>query len=307
MKGSAKLTAAALLLLAMATLCLGCNNYQYAETDQLILDAADLGSYLGQDNVVFVDMQSAEDYSAGHLAGAVNITLDQLVINVPVDNMLTSPAKLSSLLTEKGIGDDTLVIAYDSNRMDASRLLWSMMVYGNHNVRVVSGGFQAIQAAGYTVDTETPQVTPSAGLTLSQDKDPAWYATLKEVQALVNDPASGTVLLDVRTEAEYLEGGKIPGALLMDYAGNFYADNTFKDTQATQINYLEAGLDPEKEIIIYCRTSVRAAPVFVRLYDAGYRKIRIYDGAWLEWSSNSSNPVERAENSAPAPIQKDAS
>ena len=29
---------------------------------------------------------------------------------------------------------------------------------------------------------------------------------------------------------------------------------------------------------------MRACPVFVQLYEAGYRNIRIYDGAMLEWS-----------------------
>lgn len=307
MKRSAKLALITALLLTAAAAGTACNNYDYAETDQLILDAAGLEAYLGQDNVVFVDMQSAEDYAAGHLEGAVNITLDQLMISVPVENMLTSPTKLSGLMAENGVGDDTLIIAYDSNKMDASRLLWSLMVYGNHNVRVVSGGIAAIQAAGYTLSSDTPQPALSSGLTLSDDKDSAWYVTIKEMQQLVNNPSADTVILDVRTEAEYLEGGKIPGAVLMDYAENFYGDGSFKDTMTTQIDYLENGMDPEKQIVIYCRTSVRAAPVFVRLYDAGYRNIRIFDGAWLEWTANSSNPIEYAATSAPAATQKDAS
>ena len=50
---------------------------------------------------------------------------------------------------------------------------------------------------------------------------------------------------------------------------------------------------PEDEIIVYCQTSMRAAPVFVQLYEAGYRNIRIYDGAYLEWSSNSEDVYKR--------------
>ena len=67
----------------------------------------------------------------------------------------------------------------------------------------------------------------------------------------------------------------------------------------------EAGITPDKEIIIYCKTSMRAAPVFVRLYDAGYRNLKIYDGAWSEWSTTGS-PIEMAAGAA-APTNKDAS
>ena len=53
-------------------------------------------------------------------------------------------------------------------------------------------------------------------------------------------------------------------------------------------------------------TGVRATPVFVQLYEAGYRNIRIFDGAYLEWSSDSTNPVEMPEG-AKAPTKADAS
>ena len=294
-------------VLLLAAICLAaCNPYTYAEEGTLLVSAEELADYIGAENVAIVDMQSAEDYAAGHVEGAVNIALADLMINVPVENMLTSPSRLSELMSANGIGDDTLVIAYDSDKNSASRFLWSMMVYGNNNVRVVDGGIAAIQAAGYTLTTETPTPEPAV-FTAAEDKDPTWYVTISEMQQYVNEPSDEVVLLDVRSEEEYLTEGKIPGAIVMTHLDNFYSDGTFKDTTTTKINYLEAGMDPEKEIIIYCRTSVRAAPVFVSLYNAGYRNIRIFDGAWLEWTSNSSNPIEYADNSAPQTTVKDAS
>ncbi len=130
---------------------------------------------------------------------------------------------------------------------------------------------------------------------------------MKEVAAIVNEPDPNIVLLDVRSDAEYTEFGKIPGSIMMDYLGNYYADGTLKNVQTTRINYLSAGIQPEQEIIIYCQTSFRAAPVFLELYNAGYRNIRIYDGAFLEWTSNSANPVEMPEGGADAPKKQDAS
>ncbi len=124
--------------------------------------------------------------------------------------------------------------------------------------------------------------------------------------AQVEKPDSNVILLDVRSDEEYQTKGKIPSSVMWNYLDNFYADGTFKDTQTTRINYIEKGMRPEKQIIIYCQTSMRASPVFLRLYDAGYRNIKIYDGAYLEWSSNPNNPTEMPAG-AVAPSNKDAS
>ena len=94
---------------------------------------------------------------------------------------------------------------------------------------------------------------------------------------------------------------------MMDFVNVFYSDNTYKDVQATRINFIDNGMRPEKEIIMYCQTSMRAAPVFLSLYNAGYRNIRIYDGAYMEWSQNPNNPVELPSGASALPSNKDAS
>ncbi len=91
----------------------------------------DLTAYTGQEKVVIVDTRTADEYGAGHVAGAVNIPTEDIVINVPVKNMLTSKKKIEKVMGENGISNDTLVLAYDANRMGASRLLWSLFMYGH--------------------------------------------------------------------------------------------------------------------------------------------------------------------------------
>lgn len=284
----------------------GCNTHKFADTEQsLIISAEDLKDYIGKENVVIVDMQSTEDYIAGHVEGAVNIQNADITINVPVSTMLTSAKKISSLMGSKGISNDTLVIAYDTNKMSASRLLWSLFMYGHENVKVVDGGLNAILAEGITLTTAETVVTE----TTFTAKEPSrnWLATKKDVLNQVNNPDANVVLLDVRTQEEYYTEGKIPTSVMIDWTNNFYSvDNTFKSIQTTRINYLEERIYPEQEIIIYCKSSMRATPVFVQLYEAGYRNIRIFDGAYLEWSSDSSNPVEMPEG-AKAPTKADAS
>lgn len=298
-----KLTILVALALVFTSLT-ACNPSKYAESDQKIISVKQLGGYIGQENVAIVDMQSAEEYAAGHVAGAVNIAKDDIVISVPVENMLTSKSKVEKLMAANGISNTTTIIIYDANKMNASRFFWTMLMYGNENVKVVDGGIEAIKAAGIDLSTDVP--APAPATYTAGEKQTQWLATVKDVTAQLNQPNENVALLDVRSNAEYLETGKIPSSIMWDYLDNFYTDGTFKDTQATRINYINMDLRPEKEIVIYCQTSMRAAPVFLRLYDAGYRNIKIYDGAYLEWSSNPNNPVERPSGAA-APSTKDAS
>ena len=296
--------AAALLAVLCASLMTACNTSTYADSGKKLIPAAKLADYLGKENVVVVDMQPAEDYAAEHVAGAVNITQEDIVINIPVKNMLTSKNKLQKLLSEKGVKNGDTLVVYDSNRMNAARFFWTMLMYGDENVLVVDGGLTAIKAAGYALTADVTAVTPSEYA--AGEKNTEWLATAEDVLAQVNEPDRNTVLLDVRTQAEYEATGKVPSSILWDYADNFYADGTFKDIETTRINYLNKGMRPENRIIMYCQTSMRAAPVFLRLYDAGYRNIKLYDGAYLEWSQNPNYPIDIPQG-ATAPSNKDAS
>lgn len=155
---------------------------------------------------------------------------------------------------------------------------------------MVSGGLPAIQAQGLELTDQLPQITPKEFVV--QDRRDQYLVEMKDVLALLDEPNPNVILLDTRSDEEYLEQGKIPGAVMYNYTRNFYKDGTYLDTQATRINYLESGIRPENEIILYCRTSMRAAVSFLRLYDAGYRNLKIYDGAFLEWSASGQNPLE---------------
>lgn len=296
------------LFLAFALMALtfsGCASHTFVQTDpSVIVSVQDLPNYIGKEGVVIVDTRSAEDYAAGHVEGAVNIPTDEIVINVPVKNMLTSQKKIEKLMGANGISNSTTVIAYDANKMGASRLLWSLFMYGHRNVKVVDGGFAAISAQGLGSSTDVP--TPAEAVFEAHEPSSNWLATQEDVLAQVNAPDQNVILLDVRTAEEYYEAGKVPTSVMIDWSTNFFSDQMFKTTDITKINYMEEGIFPENEIIIYCQSSFRAAPVFVQLFEAGYRNIRIYDGAYLEWTSNSSNPIEMPEGAA-APAAKDAS
>lgn len=304
MKAFVKKLSLALALVMLATVFTACNGHTFASGDSKLVSAKDFAAEAQKTGVVVVDMQKEEDYAKGHVAGAVNIPSSDIVISVPVANMLTTSKKLEKLMAKNGISNDTSILVYDNDKMSAARFVWTLFMYGHENVRVVDGGIEALKAAGVSMNTDP--VTPQPGTFTAGEPSQNWLATTEDVLAQVNNPNPNVVLLDVRSDEEYLAEGKIPTAIMKNYLTNYYSDNTLKSVETTRINYLQAGIYPENEIIIYCKTSFRAAPVFLSLYEAGYRNLRIYDGAWLEWTSASDRPIDRPSG-AVAPSQKDAS
>ena len=268
----------------------GCGS-QGTEGGGWIIDAKTVSSYLAKENVVIIDMQKSGDYAEGHIKGAVNITRNDIVINTPVENMLAPKEVIEEVMGKNGISDATTVLVYDNNNnMDAARLWWTMLVYGHENVKVVSGGLKALRSAGLDLTTEKASISPAQFT--AKEANTALIATKDEVLAQLNDPDDKVILLDTRTEQEYNEG-TIPGSVLYDYANNNFNDGTFKTPQIIKIDYIEIKITSDRTVIMYCKTSVRAAQTYLALYNAGYRNLKLYDGAWLEWSSDESLPVQK--------------
>lgn len=280
-----------LLILATAFAAVACSSPSFNDEEvKSIISAKDALQLLGNENVVFVDAQKANIYKKGHLKGAVNISRDDIVIKEPVVNVLAPKEQIEEVLGNAGVSNDSTVVIYDNNNnMDSARLWWTMKVYGHENVMVVSGGLKALVESGAEKITEVTKVSPVKYT--AKEKDTSMIATIDEVKAQVNDPNENVVLLDTRSQEEY-DAGTVPSSILIDYSDNNYKDGTYKSVQDIRIMYLENDFKPEKTAIMYCKTSIRGAQTYLALYNAGYRNLKLFDGAWVEWTSDESLPIQ---------------
>ncbi|MCH8199323.1 MAG: hypothetical protein IIA54_04545, partial [Chloroflexi bacterium] len=122
----------------------------YAAPD-LLADTAWLAEHLGDPGMVIVEMGTkAEEFEAGHIPGAVRCPSAQIKGTGDADPRLVAPpAEAKALFESLGVGDDTLVVAYDRIRnRDASRLWWVLGYYGHANVKVLNGGWKKWTAEG---------------------------------------------------------------------------------------------------------------------------------------------------------------
>ncbi len=270
----------------MAAAC--ANATQYSESEDIVESGAVL-ELMKSSGYVLVDARAGKDYRKGHIEGAISIPDSSFVSNSPVKNMAPSKDEFEKLMSQKGIKNSDAVLIYDDSMgVNASRLWWTMKLYGHKNVKVVNGGAKALLSEGLAVTAKSPATSQTDYSVSEMDKN--IIASIGEVESACTNPSENTVILDVRTSAEY-NAGHIPGAILYPHENNVYSDGTFKSARDIYLDYSDLGIEKDSNVILYCKSSFRAAQTMLLLKQAGFENLKVYDGAYLEWSAKGM-PVE---------------
>ncbi|WP_255211234.1 rhodanese-like domain-containing protein, partial [Methylogaea oryzae] len=84
----------------------------------------------------------AAEYRQCHIPGARFFDIDAVADHATaLPHMLPGPSEFAEAVGKLGIGNDTLVVAYDNNRFMASaRAWWMFRVFGHERVAVLDGG-----------------------------------------------------------------------------------------------------------------------------------------------------------------------
>ena len=288
------------LLLLVSLVFVGCvNDTSYSGTLNIVDVPKVEEVYLG-DDVVIIDARGQEAYDKGHLTNAICLSPSDLVVDKPVKATLAPKAKVERILSELGITNNDTLYIYDNNGgVSAGRVWWTLKVYGHQNAMIINGGEQALINAKLTLTKKVPEMTKSDYVAM--DANMEMIADYDMVKAVTEDETSEAKIIDVRSIAEY-EAGNIPGAILYPHTNNLYNDGSFKSARDTFLFYSDKGIQRDDELILYCKSSFRATQTAALLQEAGYENVKIYDGAWLEWSSKG-GPTESQVEKAPITVQ----
>ncbi|WP_105619910.1 sulfurtransferase [Vallitalea okinawensis] len=275
-----------LVLLVTMVFLYGCASSTTYKESNNVIEASALKDELSKSNVIVIDARSAEDYAVGHLDGAVHLNPSELTVSEPVKATIAPKEQVEAVLSSKGISNDSIIYVYDNSAgVYAGRVWWTLKAYGHNNIKLINGGQKAIESemnkgnlAASAAETNLPESTYVA-----KDLDASYLATLDDVKAYSSNPQEGTVLLDVRSVAEY-EEGTIPNAVLYPHTKNLYTDGTFKSDRTIYLDYNKLGIDKDDEIILFCKSSYRATQTALLLEEAGYTNVKVFDGAWIQWS-----------------------
>jgi thiosulfate/3-mercaptopyruvate sulfurtransferase len=260
-----------------------------------------VADHLGEAGLVILDARSPDRYAAGHIPGAVNLPVADITRAINgVPGMLAPLPEVERALGARGITRNSRLVIYDdSSAEQATRVFWALDFLGHSQVGVLQGGFGQWQREGRPISRDAAPSTP-AGYTAAPD--PAKIADLAWMRAHLDNPA--VVLVDSRSPEEFDGGvpgrdvkrpGHIPGAMNVDWVRNLTTAEPRQIKAGADLAriYRRAGATPDKEIVVYCRTGVRASHTYFVLRLLGYPRVRLYDGSFVEWAADASLPVAR--------------
>lgn len=247
-----------------------------------------------------------EEYMAGHIPGAFHFDLSS--IESPKSWNKCSDEDLLEFLLAHGITFKSLVVLYGRDLSAAARAACILMYAGVEDVRLLDGGFDAWLNAGYTLELGFQQPIPLGTFGRRIPGHPEYIIGINKAKALLADGQG--MLVSIRSWEEYIgetsgyefikPKGRIAGAVwgysgsdphqMQDYRN---LDNTMRSYHEIASLWQNQGITPDKNVGFYCGTGWRASEAFFYAYLMGRQNIAVFDGGWLEWSENGSNPIER--------------
>ncbi|PZC48856.1 MAG: thiosulfate/3-mercaptopyruvate sulfurtransferase [Chloroflexi bacterium] len=261
----------------------------------LIAETDWLAENLQNPKVRTVDMGWDGEFDRAHIPGAVRIP-HPYIKGVENSRLVVTPEEAKSLFESLGIGDDSIVVGYDHNRIQGpARLWWVLTYYGHSNVKVLNGGWRKWVKEGRPIEL-TAAAAPS-NVTFTPRPDPTVLATVEELVSAIGQPGVG--IWDARTSDEFVgrpggnaRGGHVPGATNLEWSEVVDPDeHTFKSLQEIQGLVSEVGLSPDQRTYAYCQAAVRGAHAALTLKLLGYPDVRLDDGSMGEWANREDTPL----------------
>jgi len=254
-----------------------------------------------------------KDYISGHVPGARHINFDTLrgtdASGVPVqylpDDMTRELLERAGVATSGRMLRETIVYAdggAGDGVLSATMVAYVLEKFGVPNVRILDGGLDDYAAVNKTSQeyplTPRGKIAPASLSPVGVD--------LKTL--LVDKDKKNVVMIDARPENEYLGNdtvwprkGHIPGAISIPWRKVVDAKNSHKflSVAETQKMFIDAGVTPDKDIIVYCGTSREGSLLrFYLRHMAGYPNVRLYEGSWKEYAARRELPVQTAAPAA---------
>lgn len=267
----------------------------------LLASTQEVADHLDEAGIRILDARAPDRYGAGHIPGAVSLPVEDITRTINgVPGMLAPIVEMEQVLGDREITRETQIVIYDDFGGDqATRVFWALEFLGHPRASVLQGGFTLWQLERRRVSGDTPAAAPAR---YQATPDPARLADLAWVKASLAD--RGAVLVDARSPEEFdgevpgrdvKRPGHIPGAVNVDWVRNLTptGPRQFKAGPDLARLYRRAGVTPDREVVVYCRTGVRASHAYFALRLLGYPRVRLYDGSFVEWAADSSLPVAR--------------
>jgi 3-mercaptopyruvate sulfurtransferase SseA len=120
---------------------------------ELLTETEWLAQHLNNQKVRIIDARSPQQYSAGHIPGAVNLTGFTAIPRAANQDMAT-PGEFNRVAGNLGISNDMTVVVYDAPTQVMGMIAWGFLYYGHQDVRILDGGFDKWSREGRPISSD---------------------------------------------------------------------------------------------------------------------------------------------------------
>jgi thiosulfate/3-mercaptopyruvate sulfurtransferase len=237
-------------------------------------------------------------FERGHLPGAVFVDVDRDLagspfVGGPGRHPLPDPEAFAETMSRAGIGDETLVIAYDDADGSLAARLWWMLDATGRPASLIDGGLRA-----WGEPLESGEAAPR------EPSHPRMRPWPRERVLSADEVADAltfgsSVLLDARTEERYrgeIEPidpipGHVPGAKNVPWRGNVDDEGRFLPPDALRARYESLGVRDAATTIVHCGSGVTTCHALFAMRLAGIGDACLFEGSWSDWVRDSARPV----------------
>jgi len=267
-------------------------NLTILQASSLRVEADTLQNNLSKYKIL--DTRDENIYSRGHILHALNFPVSLTYEDKTINGKLTSPLKMQKIIQNLGLNTkDTLVVYDDGSFFDASRLFWTLEVYGFSNVKLLNAGYKQWSAKDFSTSTETSIVQKSDYISIVNNKR---LATKFTTQIATKNPSH--VIVDARGLNAYLgkesaakRFGHIPKAISIPATHNINYNKELTELKGDKaLKELYKEININQKVIIYCAIGKIASTNYFAMRELGY-DVSNYDASWREWGNDFALPI----------------
>jgi thiosulfate/3-mercaptopyruvate sulfurtransferase len=235
-------------------------------------------------------------YEDGHLPGAVWVDLDTALAahGLPATegrHPFPDPDAFATAMAAIGIGNDTVVVAYDdTGGLTAGRLVVMLRMLGG-DASLLGGGLPA-----WTGEVATGWVEPTPTTFTEMPWPTDRLASADEAAA---SATAGAPVLDARSHERFTgeltqidpRPGHIPGARSAPWSAVLDGDGHVRPVGELRDHYAALGVTDDSPAIAYCGSGVSACMNVLAMEHAGLPTARLYVASWSGWSADPERPA----------------